>query len=71
MDGEDISAAKYFIDSHLYNTLFRGIDIDTYLFPYIPYKSDDETFISQSGSYYIPKDVSISLAVHENKINER
>jgi hypothetical protein len=28
-----------YIDPHLYNSLIKGIDLDTYMFPYIPYDS--------------------------------
>jgi PKD repeat protein len=57
---DDIAKGEYFIDQHLYNTLFMGIDLDTYLFPYIPFGNNE---------YYIPKDVQILLSYSVNKIN--
>jgi len=38
LDSENIKDARYFIDQHLYNSLFKGIDLDIYVFPYIPYQ---------------------------------
>lgn len=60
-DNENISSSEYFIDSHLYNTLFVGIDLDTFMFPYIPY--------GETNDYYIPKDISISVTYQINTIN--
>lgn len=66
---------NYYIDPHLYNTLYKGIDLDLYIFPFISY--DDEFYIQGADSlvidvyeggfetynkmYYIPKDLSLHL----------
>lgn len=60
MEGEKISNTTYFIDQHLYNSLFRGIDIDVYIFPYIVY-DDNTDIVVDDSMYYIPKDVCITL----------
>lgn len=76
---------NYYIDPYFYNSLFKGLDIDAYLFPYIPY--DEEFYIEgaddlvidiyQGGvetynkMYYVPKDFNISLqCVRINHVNE-
>lgn len=68
LDGEDITSGQFFIDSHLYNTLFIGIDLDTYMFPYIPYGEKDD-FKPKQGEYYIPKDANITITPQVNTIN--
>ena len=68
LDGEDITSGQIFIDSHLYNTLFIGIDLDTYMFPYIPYGEKDD-FKPKQGEYYIPKDANITITPQVNTIN--
>lgn len=71
----------YHFDPHLYNSLYKGIDLDVYLFPFITY---DEQFyiegaddlvidIYQGGiqttqkMYYVPKDLTLSLKCIPNK----
>jgi hypothetical protein len=39
-----------------------GIDLDTYMFPYIPYEGN-------KNEYYIPKDINFSITPYENTIN--
>lgn len=64
-----------YIDPHLYNSLIKGIDIDTYMFPYIPYDSitkiegteiqigGNDGFVPFNDAYYIPKDIKIDIEV--------
>lgn len=63
------------VDSYLYNSLFKGLDLDIYMFPYICY--DDEFYIegaddlvidlteagmeNNNKMYYVPKDLEIDL----------
>lgn len=57
--GAKLSDANIFIDQHLRNSLYKGLDINCYIFPYVIYK-DDEVKV-MNDSYYIPKDISLSL----------
>ena len=72
-DSDDIMNENgYYIDPHLKNSLIKGVDMDTYVFPYIPYQNwqgyivgdtelevqgDGDVFVPMMGGYYIPKDV--------------
>ena len=60
MNGEDISDGDYFIDQHLYNSLFSGIDLDVYIYPYITYDGDND-IVADKSMYYVPKDISVAL----------
>lgn len=69
------STNNTYIDPYFYNSLFKGLDVDALLFPFVPY--DDEFYIEgaddlvidvyQGGvqtynkMYYIPKDFNIQL----------
>lgn len=67
---------NYYVDTYLYNTLYKGIDMDVYIFPYICYNQQfyiqgaDDLVIDvnqggiqpQSAMYYVPKDLSLSLS---------
>ena len=61
LDSENIKDARYFIDQHLYNSLFKGIDLDIYVFPYIPYQKGQESFEVNENMYYVPKDVTMTV----------
>lgn len=55
-----LSDSLIFIDQHLRNSLYKGIDLDCYVFPYITYDNNDVKIMDDT--YYIPKDVSIDLS---------
>lgn len=68
------SRNNYYIDEHLYNSLYKGIDIDVYIFPFIEYQeqfyiqgADDLVVDIHEGGYmaekmyYVPKDLQLSL----------
>jgi hypothetical protein len=44
-----------FIDRHLEASLYNGLDLNCYIFPFCSYENDDVI-----GGYYIPKDVRIT-----------
>ena len=54
-----LSDSYIFIDKHFRKSLYKGIDINCYIFPYICY--DDEDIKVMDDSYYIPKDIVLSL----------
>jgi hypothetical protein len=39
-----------------------GIDLDTFMFPYIPYEGTN-------NEYYIPKDIDLNISYQVNTIN--
>lgn len=61
LEGDDITSGEFYIDQHLYNTLFIGMDLDTYIFPYIS-EGDNE--------YYVPKDISLDITPYVNTIHD-
>lgn len=66
---------NYYIDPYFYNSLYKGLDVEAYLFPYVPY--DEEFYIEGADDlvidvyeggvqtynkmYYVPKDFNIQL----------
>lgn len=67
---------KTYIDPHFYNSLIKGIDLDSFVFPYIPYGNSEYNIYGtpfvvdgqESGwtpynnAYYIPKDVVLNIS---------
>jgi hypothetical protein len=60
VDGAKLSDAEIFIDQHFRNSLYKGIDINGYIFPYIIY--DDSDVKIMNDTYYVPKDVVLGLS---------
>lgn len=76
-DSDDImNSDGYYIDPHLTNSLIKGTDMDTYMFPYISYdnwdgyrvfdtelevQGEEGYFVPLMGGYYIPKDVILAV----------
>ena len=73
-EGDDWTQKSYYIDPYLLNGLVKGINLDMYVFPYIPYDNDvriiegtdivieegtDMDFILSKPMYYVPKDFTI------------
>lgn len=72
---QDADVTDSYIDPHLYNSLFKGIDVDVYVFPFIFYQDEfyiegaDDLIVDiyQGGfetlnkMYYVPKDLQLQL----------
>lgn len=74
-DKNGIYNQKIYIDPHLLNTLIKGIDLDSFIFPYVPYGNSDiiiedtelitngdaEGWTPYNNAYYIPKDIILNI----------
>ena len=59
-EGAKLSDSDIFIDQHLRNTLYKGIDLNCYIIPYITY--DNSSFKIMDDAYYVPKDVVLNFS---------
>ena len=59
-EGAKLSDSDIFIDQHLSNTLYKGIDLNCYIIPYITY--DNSSFKIMDDAYYVPKDVVLKFS---------
>lgn len=59
-EGAKLSDSDRFIDQHLRNALYKGIDLNCYIIPYVTY--DNSSFKIMDDAYYVPKDVVLNLS---------
>lgn len=57
-NGAKLSDSSVFVDQHLRNSLYKGADLNCYIFPYVIYDNEDVKVMDDS--YYIPKDVILT-----------
>ena len=67
-DGAKLSDSEIFVDQHLRNSLYKGIDLNCYIFPYVIY--DDTDVKIMNDTYYVPKDVVLGLS-HSLQTDEK
>lgn len=85
-DEDDWTKKNFYVDPYLINGLVKGINLDMYIFPYIPYDNDvriiegtdiiieegtDMDFILNKPMYYVPKDFIINNIIVEDPISQK
>lgn len=63
-----LSDSSVFVDQHLRNSLYKGADLNCYIFPYVIY--DNEDIKVMDDSYYVPKDVILTKPLKYSRITD-
>lgn len=67
-NGAKLSDSSVFVDQHLRNSLYKGADLNCYIFPYVIYDNEDVKVMDDS--YYIPKDVILTKPLRYSRTTD-
>jgi hypothetical protein len=67
-NGAKLSDSSVFVDQHLRNSLYKGADLNCYIFPYVIYDNKDVKVMDDS--YYIPKDVILTKPLRYSRTTD-